>query len=98
MWSLNGSFFPLEEIKWLKNFELGSRVFFYHKAKDSGPISDTAATRSSQNLGWEWDLYCNWAITSDLSWTLRYGAFQPGGAFEDRDCRQFLLTGITLSF
>ena len=40
----------------------------------------------------------NWRITSDLSWTIRYGAFFPGRAFDDRSCRQFLMTAVILNF
>ena len=62
--------------------------------------SDTTATEDSSCLGWEWDLFCNWRITSDLAWTLRYGAFMPSGAYDSGydSCRQFLYTGVVLSF
>ena len=98
MYSLGASFFPLEEIALLEKMELGSKVFFFHKAASGGPISDAAADRDSRWLGWEWDVYCNWRITSDLTWTIRYGAFQPGEAFTNDTCRQFLYTGVTFSF
>ena len=83
-----------------KKLELGTKVFFYHKARRGGPVSDTTATEDSSCLGWEWDLFCNWRITSDLAWTMRYSMFQPGDAFKhgDRSCRQFLYTGMSLSF
>ena len=58
---------------------------------------ETAGNNASW-VGWEWDIYCNWRITSDVSWTVRYGAFQPGGAFADQDGRQFLYTGISYNF
>ena len=97
MYSLGASFFPFEQHKRLAKMELGTKVFFYHKSAD-GAVSDATATEDARWLGWEWDVYCNWRITSDLSWTIRYGAFQPGSAFEHDSCRQFLLTAVTLSF
>jgi hypothetical protein len=97
MYNLGASFFPLEKHQWFRKMEVGTKTFFYHKAA-AGPISDAAATESSRWLGWEWDVYCNWRLTSDLSWTIRYGAFQPGDAFEDQSCRNFLYTGVLLSF
>jgi len=100
MYSFGASFFPLEKTKLFKKMEVGSKVFFYHKANASGPISDTTATNNARWLGWEWDTFCNWRITSDLAWTIRYGAFQPGSAYDggEDSCRQFLFTGVVLSF
>jgi len=94
------SFFPLESCKFLRNLEVGSKVFFYHKSEASGAISDLSAINGARWVGWEWDLFCNWRITSDLAWTLRYGAFQPGSAYNggDKTCRQFLYTGMVYSF
>ena len=96
--TIGASFFPLEHIELCKRMEVGTKVFFYHKAV-SGPISDTTATEIPNKwVGWEWDVFCNWRVTSDLTWTIRYGGFQPGTAFADRSCRQFLLTAVTFSF
>ena len=97
---LGASFFPLEHIELFKKMEIGSKVFFYHKARASGPIGDSSTDNRGKWLGWEWDIYCNWRVTSDLAWTIRYGAFQPGSAYDgqSQSCRQYLYTGITLSF
>jgi len=95
---VGASFFPFEDHKLFKKLEVGSKAFFYHKDKSGGPISDTTANTTEQWVGWEWDAYCNWRITSDLTWTLRYGAFRPGTAFRDQQCRQFLFTAVTFSF
>ncbi|MDY6913802.1 MAG: alginate export family protein [Planctomycetota bacterium] len=97
---LGTSFFPLEHIELFKKMEIGSKVFFYHKARASGPIGDSSTDNRGKWLGWEWDIYCNWRVTSDLAWTIRYGAFQPGSAYDGQgqSCRQYLYTGITLSF
>ncbi len=100
MYCIGASFFPLENIKLFRKMEIGTKFFFYHKATGSGPISDTTATENAQWLGWEWDVFCDWRITSDLTWTIRYGNFQPGAAFPGGydDMRQFLYTGVTFSF
>jgi len=92
------SFFPLESIRRFRRFEVGTKVFCYNKVVSAGAISDPVATRSSHWVGWEPDLYCNWRLTSDLSWTVRYGAFFPGSAFSEGSCRQYLFTGIIFSF
>lgn len=92
------SFFPLEGHPLFKKLEVGSKVFFYHKAAKSGPISDTTGVNDARCVGWEWDIFCNWRISSDVAWTIRYGAFRPGESFDDRSCRQFLYTGVTYSF
>ncbi len=95
---VGASFFPFEQHRLFKKLEIGSKAFFYHKDKSGGPISDTTANTTEQWVGWEWDVYADWRITSDLTWTVRYGAFQPGTAFRDQDCRQFLFTAVTFSF
>ena len=92
------SFFPLEKHKVFDKLELGTKTFFYQKDESGGPISDSSAENDAAWVGWEWDAYVNWRITSDLTWTARYGAFRPGEAFEDQECRQFVFTGVTISF
>jgi hypothetical protein len=100
IYTVGASCFPLQQHKLFRKMEVGTKIFFYNKSVSGGPISDTTATANSSWLGWEWDVYCNWRITSDLAWTLRYGAFMPGAAYEsDSDsCRQFLYSGIMFSF
>ena len=93
-----GSFFPLEQVELFKQMELGTKVFFYMKDRPGGAISDTLGTEDARWVGWEWDAYCNWRLTSDVSLTLRYGFFRPGAAFEDETCRQFVFGGVTYSF
>ncbi len=99
IYSLGSGFYPLESVTLFRKLEMGTKVFFFQKATGSGGISDSTATRNNQWLGWEWDAYCDWRITSDVTWTVRYGAFQPSEAFgDDRTCRQFVYTGMTFSF
>ena len=97
---VGGSFFPLEQYGPFKKMEVGSKLFLYHKAAEAGPISDTTAMNNSRLLGTGSDIFCNWRLTSDLAWTIRYGAFFPGSAYDggDKTCRQFLYSGLIFSF
>ena len=98
IFQLGASAFPLEDVKPFRKMELGTTVYFYTKDASSGGISDPTGSVDASWVGWEWDLYLNWRLTSDVSLTTRYGAFWPGSAFESRDCRQFLFAGVTYSF
>ena len=98
MYALGASFFPLEKHELFKKMEVGTKVFAFQKADSHGPISDTDASKDSRWLGWEWDVFCDWRLTSDVTFTIRYGAFQPGAAFDNNSCRQFLYSALTFSF
>ncbi|MFP3937996.1 MAG: alginate export family protein [Phycisphaerae bacterium] len=98
MYSAGASCFPLEDHRWFRKMQIGTRAFFYHKDEKDGPTSDVTSNQDHRWLGWEWDVYCDWRITSDLSFTTRYGAFWPGEAFADRSCRQFIYTGVIFTF
>ncbi len=93
---------PLEKLELFKRMELGTNVFFYNRAASEGAISDAtiSAANDARWLGWELDLYCNWRLTSDLIWTVRYGTFFPGSAYDggDKTPRQMVYTGIIFSF
>lgn len=96
---MGASFFPLEKIKIFNKLEVGARLYWYQKDA-AGAISDPTATDPGRYIGWEGDLFMDWRITSDLSWTIRYGGFVPGSTYSRgfQDCRNFLFTGITYSF
>jgi hypothetical protein len=100
IWSVGGSFFPLEKYELFEKMEIGSKVFLYQRDQSNGAISDPAATGGGAYVGSEWDVYCNWRITSDLSYTARYGMFMPGTAYDggDKTAQHFFYTGIVLSF
>lgn len=78
------SAFPLEGHQLFRKMEVGTRAYFYTKARAGGAISDIQGTRSSSWVGWEWDVFCNWRISSDVSLTIRYGLFRPGMHFKIR--------------
>lgn len=102
MYRTSVRFLPFENINVdiLKKLEIGTAVYFYQRHKAKGPISDTTVTTEAPWLGWEWDVFCNWRLTSDLSLSCRYGCFQPGGAYEgQRDApRHFFYSAVSLSF
>ncbi len=100
IFQFGASCFPLENIELMRKMEVGTKVYFYTKHRDTGAISDMTATTGSSWVGWEWDVFCNWRVTSDVSLTVRYGVFAPGaaylGQFDDR--RSFFYAGLTYSF
>jgi hypothetical protein len=98
IYTVGASFLPFENNKLLKRMELGVKTYFYQKAQPGGPVSDTTGFRHGSWVGWEGDVYCDWRITSDLIWTIRYGGFQPGDVFVKDDCRQMVFTALTYSF
>ena len=93
------SFFPLEANKFFRKMEVGAKLYWYQKDA-TGAISDPTAEDRGRYIGWEGDVYIDWCITSDFTWTIRYGGFVPGSTYSRgfQDCRNFLFTGITYSF
>lgn len=98
MWRVGGSFYPWPRDENLRQLEVGTDWYLYHKHHASGAVSDPTAAVQAGYLGWEMDYFLNWRVTGDLAWTARFGAFFPGNAFEDRSTRTFLLLGLTWSF
>ena len=98
IWRVGGALAPLEKWEFLRDFEIGTNWFLYHKNAAHGAISDPLADEFNGYVGWEMDYFINWRLSSDLAWTMRYGTFYPGSAYTDRDTRHFLFTGITWSF
>lgn len=92
------AFYPFPDIPKFARLEVGADSFLYFKNHRRGAISDSTAPRHSSYLGWELDTFANWAVSSDVAWTVRFGVFLPGDAFDDRSPRTFFLTGITWSF
>lgn len=98
VWKAGGSLTPFEKIEFLREMELGTNWFLYHKHHDTAAISDSTAQEFNGFVGWEMDYFVNWRLASDLSWTARWGMFFPGSAFDNRDERSFFFTGLTWSF
>ncbi len=98
IWRTGASFFPFHKYELFDELEVGTDWFLFWKHHKVAAVSDPLADMPDGYLGWEMDYFLNWRITSDLSWTTRYGAFFPGSAFSDQTCRYFFLTGLTWSF
>ncbi len=98
VWRLGGSCAPFAKYESFRDLELGTNWFLYHKHHARAAISDITSDMNAGYVGWEMDYFANWRISSDLSWTLRWGAFFPGDAYNDRGMRNFVFTGITWSF
>ncbi len=98
IWKAGGSLTPFGKHKLLEGIEVGTNFFLYHKNSTPAAISDFTAYRAAGFVGWEMDYFLDWRLSSDVSWTIRWGTFFPGDAFADRDERHFLFTGLTWSF
>lgn len=98
IWRVGASFTPAPQAALLRNLELGTNWFVYHKNHRRAAISDPTADMYSGYVGWEMDYYANWRVSSDVSWTIRWGTFFPGQAFQERSSRHYLFTGLTWSF
>ena len=95
---LGGRMTPYEKKTGAGRIDVGLDYYFLFKADHEGPTSDFRANRRSPEVGNEVDLYLEWRILSDLSWTVRYGRFFPGDAYTDRHPRDFFYTGLNFSF
>jgi hypothetical protein len=89
---------PLEAWESTKRLELGASYYWFRKDRTAGGITDFQANLPSKDLGEELDLFLNWRVTSDVLWTVRWGVFNPGGAYTNRSDRDYLLTSLTYSF
>lgn len=93
----------LEKYETFKDMEMGLNYFKYWKDERKGGISDFRAVvrlgkPQRSDIGDELDFYLNWRILSDLTFTLRFGTFWTGDAYEDDERRDFLALGLTLTF
>ena len=95
---LAGRMTPYEKKTGAGRIDVGLDYYFFFKATDGGPTSDYRAFRDARSVGNEVDIYLEWRIFSDLSWTVRYGRFFPGAAYTDHHARDFFYTGLNFSF
>lgn len=93
---IGASSFPLTDVNGFDRLQFGADVLVSFKLDEDAPIDE--ATESDAYLGTELDFSVNYAITSDLSLTARYGLFFGGEAIAAEDFRQFVFVGVTLSF
>jgi len=95
---VGGTIRPLESIDWLHKLQVGVFGYLYRKAQSESPISDSRAFLDSPDIGKEVDLTLRWRIYSDLGFSLNYGCFFPGDAYQETKARNFLSLGMTYSF
>jgi len=95
---VGGQVTPYEKKADAGRVDVGMDYYWLFKADADGPISDFRANDTSGDVGQEVDIFMEWRIFSDLSWTIRYGRFFPGQAYGDRQPRDFLYTGLNISF
>ena len=98
---LGFSTFPAKHIKLFEKLLAGTDLFVYHKQRGDAVISDDLSTQDDKFVGAEIDFYMNWRLASDVAWTVRYGVFFPGSAFDQdnsRTDRQHFFTGLTMNF
>ncbi|MCX5682564.1 MAG: alginate export family protein [Planctomycetota bacterium] len=95
---LGGKMTPYEKKTGAGRVDVGLDYYFLFKANDDGPTSDFRAVNDATSVGNEVDIFLEWRIFSDLSWTIRYAHFFPGAAYDDRHGRDFLYTGLNFSF
>ncbi len=99
MLRVGASTYPMANSEWFKRLQIGADLFVYGKVNSDAPVGEPSKSGHEGYLGFETDLYANWQVTSDFSFSLRYGVFFPGGALDSQhDPRQFLFTGVTLAF
>jgi hypothetical protein len=95
---LGGSIRPFESVELLHKLEVGLYGYVYRKAVSSQLISDSRAFLDDSDVGKEVDFFLRWRIFSDLGFSLNYGCFFPGKAYQDDSARNFVSAGITYSF
>lgn len=93
---VGGSTFPLTDVNGLDRLQIGADLLVSFKLDSDAPIDE--ATDPESYLGTELDFSLNYAVTSDLSLTARYGVFFGGDAITAADTRHFVFVGLTLSF
>lgn len=95
---LGGTIRPLEGIEELHKLQVGVFGYYYRKAKSASPISDSRAFLDDTDVGKEIDVTLRWRIFSDLGFSLNYGCFFPGAAYQNGKARNFVSAGVTYSF
>jgi hypothetical protein len=89
--------FPLPDHSQFEKFQMGVDVFVFNKLASHAPIDE--ATLDKGYLGFEPDIFFNWQVSSDVTFSLRYGIFFPGDAIVNDDKnRQFFGAGVTYAF
>jgi hypothetical protein len=100
---LSGSFLPLPRNETFKKLRLGGAFITFDKDRRGGAISiRKPQTLERKEVGWEFDMFVQWEVFSDLLVTFKWGHYQPGNAFPSsgglRRQLDYFYLGTTLSF
>jgi len=95
---LGGTIRPLESMEMFHKLQVGVFGYLYRKAAASSPISDSRAFLNDSDVGKEIDFTLRWRIYSDLGFSVNYGCFFPGNAYQETQARNFVNIGMTYSF
>jgi len=68
------------------------------KDEKESPIKTGEAELAETEIGQGVDVSFRWQLFYDLSFYVNYGLFMPGAAYEDDSARNFVMTGLNLSF
>lgn len=82
----------------LKKMSMGVKYSYYMKDEESSPIKSGEASLEDSDIGQGVDVSLRWQMFYDLSLYVNYGIFLPGAAYEDDGARNFIMTGLNLSF
>jgi hypothetical protein len=94
---VGASTFPLPDSARCSQLQVGADVLVFNKLLGDAPIDEP--TNGDRFLGVEADLYVTWQVSSDVTLSVRYGGFIPGGAIEDdKSLRNLFFAGITYAF
>ncbi|MBI4835497.1 MAG: alginate export family protein [Planctomycetes bacterium] len=98
MYSLMISVKPIKDKALCQDSELGVAYYMFSKDKKEGVISDLSASVAKEDIGKEIDLYFNWKMLSDLTFSLRGGRFTPGNAYPATADEETSFLSFTLSY
>jgi hypothetical protein len=88
---------PLPDYSRFEKLQMGVDLFVFNKLATRAPIDEPTFDKSY--LGIEPDIFFNWQVSSDVTFSLRYGIFFPGAAIvTDDKPRQFFGAGVTYAF
>ncbi len=97
MFKFGLSMTPSEFVK-KRNVSLNTNFFLFRKDKKEAEISDNRAVKSHRNIGKEIDISVVWNVFSDLSVSVDYGRFYPGGAYYYDEARDNVSLTILYQF
>jgi len=90
--------FSWAESMYVRKMSLIGKYSYYMKDKKESAINDAEGGLEESFVGQGIDLSLRWQIFYDLSMYINYGLFLPGDAFDDEGARNFVMSGVNISF